>query len=271
MLIAVDNIVARVLELDMAVESFRRLGFTLIHAPSSDDGEAVAYAAFGEFHLEFRELADRSEIEGLHTLALRSDDLDAEVARLRSFGLPVTDPVDDPLTVSGNTLRRRSAELDAFIPMRLVEHDHDANELHALLGGPEPHRNTITTLERAYVAVESIDRQLQAFERAFGRPAPRPEMGTVIMSLMSVFYLGDIGIAVAEPRCAGPTADALGARGPGMFQVLFRAEHLDEAHRFMVDQGMPPPTRGTRLSGESALLVGPEAACGIYVAMAGDP
>jgi hypothetical protein len=116
--------------------------------------------------------------------------------------------------------------------------------------------------------VTSIDRELQAFERVLGQPAPEPEMGTVIMSMMSVFYIGAVGIAVAEPRGAGPTADALNANGPGMFQVLFRAEHLDEAEGFMVHHGMPSPARGTRLSGESALLVTPQHACGIYVAMA---
>jgi hypothetical protein len=39
----------------------------------------------------------------------------------------------------------------------------------------------------------------------------------------------------------------------------------------MVGHGMPAPARGTRLSGESALLVRPENACGTYVAMAGMP
>jgi hypothetical protein len=47
--------------------------------------------------------------------------------------------------------------------------------------------------------VESIDRELERFEQLFGVPAPEPEMGIVIMSLMSVFYFGDIGVAVAEP------------------------------------------------------------------------
>ncbi len=273
MLTAVDHITARIFDLESAVDTYRRLGFTLTHRPPSDDGQGVAYAVFGDFHLEFREHADRSGPgrEGLHTLALRSDDVDADVARLRASGVSVADPVDDPISVGGGSLWRRTAAVDAFIPISLVEHDLHADELQALLGGSTGHANTTTVLERTYVAVTSIDRVLQAFERVLGRPAPEPEMGTVIMSMMSVFYLGAVGIAVAEPRGAGPTADALDANGPGMFQVLFRAEHLDEAEGFMVLHGMPPPSRGTRLSGESALLVRPENACGIYVAMAGNP
>lgn len=273
MLTAVDHITVRVVELERAVDTFRRLGFTVTHTPPTDGGEGVAYVVFGHFHLELREHPDRSasQREGLHTLALRSDDLDAEIARLRAGGLPVTDPVDDPILLGGRSLQRRTAEVDAFIPMRLVEHNHDADELKAFLGGPTEHPNTATVLERTYVAVRTIDQELRAFELALGQPAPEPEMGTVIMSLMSVFYIGAVGIAVAEPRGAGPTADALSANGPGMFQILLRANHLDEAEAFMVDHGVPAPARGTRLSGESALLVTPHNASGLYVAMAGFP
>lgn len=266
MLTAVDHIIVRVSDLESAVDIYRRLGFTLTLI-RSEDGEGAAYAVFGDFHLEFRATTDLSASQGLHTLALRSDDIDADAARLMALRLPVTDPRDDTV----GTLPRRTADVEAFIPLRLVDHDYDTGELHAALGHPDSHPNTVTTLERTYVAVESIADELQVVEQALGIPAPEPEMGTVIMSLMSVFYLDAIGIAIAEPRGPGPTADALAADGPGMFQILFRAEHLDEAEGVMVSHDMPSPQRGTRLSGESALLVRPEHACGVYVAMAGNP
>jgi catechol 2,3-dioxygenase-like lactoylglutathione lyase family enzyme len=271
-LTAVDHITVRVVDLEKAVDTYRRLGFTLTHTPPSDGEEGVAYAVFGDFHLEFREHPDRSaaQREGLHTLALRCDDIDAEVARLEASGIAVTDPVDDPILIGARSLLRRTAEVDAFIPMRLVELDRDAGEVRSFLGESAEHPNTATVLERTYVAVAAIDQELRAFEQALGQQAPEPEMGTVIMSLMSVFYIGSVGIAVAEPRGAGPTADALSANGPGMFQILLRADHLDEAEEFMVNHGMPAPARGTRLSGESALLVTPDHACGMYVAMAGN-
>ena len=114
MLTAVDHIVVQVSDLESAVDTYRRLGFTVTH-PISD---GVAYTDFGSFHLEFRVLADRSSTEGLHTLALRTDDIGAEVARLRSVGVPVSDPVDD---LRGR-LPRRTAEVESLIPIRLVEH-----------------------------------------------------------------------------------------------------------------------------------------------------
>jgi catechol 2,3-dioxygenase-like lactoylglutathione lyase family enzyme len=243
-LTAVDHIVLSVHDLERAVDTYRTLGFTVTRADSS---KATACILFGDFYLELRELGLSKE--GLHSLGLRSDDIETDIALLNAGGIPIG---------------------EMSLPIELIG-EQEATDIRRPLGSPTSHPNTATVLERVYVAVESIDRELKAFETALGIPAPEPEMGTVIMSMMSVFYLGDVGIAVAEPRGDGPTADALAANGPGMFQVLFRAEHLDEADRFMVDNGMPAPDRGTRLSGESALLVRPENACGTFVAMAGMP
>jgi catechol 2,3-dioxygenase-like lactoylglutathione lyase family enzyme len=238
-LTAVDHIVVNVHDPERAVDTYRRLGFTMTR------GDNVVYIVFGDFHLELRELGHSKE--GLHSLGLRSDDFETDIGLLNAGEIPIG---------------------EIPLPIELIG-EQEAEEIRRSLGSPTSHPNTTTVLERVYVAVESIDRELKAFERALGIPAPEPEMGTVIMSMMSVFYLGNVGIAVAEPRGEGPTADALAANGPGMFQVLLRAEHLDTADRFMVDHGMPAPARGTRLSGESALLVRPENACGTFLAMAG--
>jgi catechol 2,3-dioxygenase-like lactoylglutathione lyase family enzyme len=243
-LTAVDHIVVNVHDLERAADTYSRLGFTVNRAGPS---AATARIRFGDFHLELRELG--LPTEGLHSLGLRSDDIETDTRLMNGGEIPIG---------------------ERSLAIELID-EREAEDVRRSLGAPTSHPNTATELERVYVAVESIDRELNAFETALGIPAPEPEMGTVIMSMMSVFYLGAVGIAVAEPRGEGPTAEALTANGPGMFQVLFRAEHLDEADRFMVDHGMPAPTRGTRLSGESALLVRPENACGAYLAMAGLP
>jgi catechol 2,3-dioxygenase-like lactoylglutathione lyase family enzyme len=275
-LTAVDHLVVHVSDVADAVETYRRLGF------ETAQGDEAAYAVFGDFYVELRgpgELPSRfwpdtswSGLgEGIYGLVLRTDDLDDEVARLRSTGVGVSEPVDDPIDGVGGSLSRRSAAVDAPIPLGLVELHHHTDERLSFFGGPVIHPNTATVLERVYIAVEAIHPELEVFERVLGLPAPEPEMGTVIMSLMSVFHIGSIGIAVAEPRGPGPTADAFGARGAGLFQMLFRAHHLDRAAELMVGNGLPAPARGTRLSGESALLVEPAQACGAYVALAGQP
>ncbi len=282
MLTAVDHLVIGVAEVAQAVDTYRNLGFTVTNGEDAEDaGHQPAYVVFGDFYIEFRAMENSpreqrqaasgrefSEAEGIHTIVFRSDDLDADVARLKSNGFRVSNLVDDRIDTRGGSRPRRTAVVDSTIPVRLIEQNHTA-ERPTFVGDATPHPNTATVLERTYLAVESIDRELEMFEQLLGLPAPEPEMGTVIMSMMSVFYLGDVGIAVAEPRGAGPTANALSTNGPGLFQLLFRAEHLDRAAALMVENGVPSPTRGTRLSGESALLVEPAHACNLFVALAG--
>ena len=284
MLTAVDHLVIGVADVAQAVETYRNLGFTVTHGEDAEDaGHQAAYVVFGDFYIEFRATEDSprvlkgatsvrefGEAERIHEVVLRSDNLDAEVARLKSNGFHVSNPVDDPTARRGGSLPRRTAAVDSYIPFGLVEQNRTA-ERSTFVGGAIAHPNTATVLERTYLAVESIGRELEMFEQLLGVPGPEPEMGTVIMSIMSVFYVGDVGIAVAEPRGPGPTADALSTNGPGPFQVLFRAEHLDRAAALMVESGVPPPRRGTRLSGESALLVEPAHACNLFVALAGQP
>ncbi|HSM45976.1 MAG TPA: VOC family protein [Acidimicrobiia bacterium] len=268
MLTAVDHIVLEVSELVSAIAIYEGLGFHVSPIAPSEASGGSAYVVFDDFYLQLRE---GGRVEGLSEVALRSDDLEAEVARVISAGFAVSDIVDDPVDGEAGTLARRRATVDLATRVGLVQHDHDPGARLAYLGGRHAHPNTATALERTYVAVEEIERGLREFESVFGKAAPEPEMGTVIMSLMSVFYFGGIGIAVAEPRGPGPTADALEVTGPGLFQVLFRGEHLDVAAGIVTANGGPAPQRGTRLSGESALLNLPENACGAYVALAGPP
>jgi hypothetical protein len=44
---------------------------------------------------------------------------------------------------------------------------------------------------------------------------------------------------------------------------------MDAAVRWMTDHGLPSPARGIRNTGEQAILVGPEHACGTYIGLVG--
>jgi len=50
---------------------------------------------------------------------------------------------------------------------------------------------------------------------------------------------------------------------------VFRTSSMDAAARWMADHGVPPPVRGVRNTGEQAMLVGPEHACGACIGFAG--
>jgi hypothetical protein len=100
-------------------------------------------------------------------------------------------------------------------------------------------------------------------------PVPKVQRGAVIKADMVVFDLGPTGLTVAQPAEPGPAADALARRGPGPFQVLYRTSSMDVAARWMAAHGVPPPARGIRNTGEQAMLVRPDDACGAYIGFVG--
>jgi hypothetical protein len=81
-------------------------------------------------------------------------------------------------------------------------------------------------------------------------PVPKTQRGAVIKADMAVFDLGPTGLT-------------------GPFQVLYRTNGMDAAATWMASHDMPSPARGVRNTGEQAMLVGPEQACGAYLGFAG--
>jgi hypothetical protein len=133
------------------------------------------------------------------------------------------------------------------------------------------HPNGIHRTERAYIAVSDLAAGVDTYSRVLGMAKPPIERGTVIMAEMAVFQLGSSGLTLAHPYGPGACADALSRRGPGPFQVLYRTKSMDAAARWLSDHGVPPPARGTRNTGEQAMLVPPEHACGAYIGFVGRP
>jgi hypothetical protein len=120
-----------------------------------------------------------------------------------------------------------------------------------------------------YIAVPDVAAAARDYARVLGLPVPPVQRGAVIKADMAVFDLGPTGLTIAQPAEAGPAAEAMTRRGPGPFQVLYRTRTMDGAARWMASQGLPPPTRGVRNTGEQAMLVGPEQACGAYIGLVG--
>jgi glyoxalase/bleomycin resistance protein/dioxygenase superfamily protein len=131
------------------------------------------------------------------------------------------------------------------------------------------HANGVQRIERAYIAVTDLAASVAKYSRALGVPAPRMERGTVINADMAIFDFGPTAVGLAQPIGPGVAADALRSRGPGPFQVLYRTSSMDAAAKWMAAHGVPPPKRGTRNTGEQAMLVTPEHACGVYIGFVG--
>ena len=134
---------------------------------------------------------------------------------------------------------------------------------------PVEHPNGVQRLERVYIAVEDVRAEAAIYAAGLGLPVPGIQRGTVINADMAVFQLGDAGLTLAQPAGPGVAAEALQRRGQKPFQALYRTTSLQQAEAWIVDHGLPKPQRGTRNTGEQAILVGPETAFGAYIGFVG--
>ena len=198
--------------------------------------------------------------------------IDHVMAAMRQRGVDVSEPTDGGRrTPAGQDLRWKTAVLGPRHPLPLVFIQHltplDERRQHVPQAGHHP--NGVLRTDRVYVVVPDVAGAAENYSRVLGMPLPPIQRGTVIKADMAVFNLGPTGLTVAQPTEAGPAADALARRGPGPFQVLYRTSSMDAAARWMDDHGVPPPARGVRNTGEQAMLVRPEDACGAYIGLVG--
>lgn len=294
MLTGIDHVVIAVPDLERAVETYARLGFN-VHPGGSHPGMGThnALALFEADYLELLAVRDPAEyraaaiprhspLAGLHELAARgggfraiaiaSDDLAADVAAMRRRGVDVGDVVAGARrTPAGQELRWELAVLGPRdpLPVFFIQHLTSLAERQRQVPGATDHPNGVRRAERVYVAVENVAGAARHYSRVLGTPEPKVEHGTVIKADMAVFALGRAGLTVAQPAAPGPAAEALARQGPGPFQVLYRTGGMDAAARWMEEHGVPPPARGVRNTGEQAMLVGPEHACGAYIGFVG--
>jgi catechol 2,3-dioxygenase-like lactoylglutathione lyase family enzyme len=238
----IDHVSIGVPDLEGAIAAYARIGFE-IHAI----GEHAM--AFNEN--DYIELSVLHDAGGLRSIAVRSDDLAADVTAARARGIDIGDPIDG------------AARLGARNPLPVVFIEQ---VMRAAKAGRHP--NGVLRLERAYVAVADLAPAAELYARLLGIH-PIMERGTVINAHMAVFNLGPAALTLAQPAGPGPAADALARRGPGPFQVLYRTRSMEAAARWMADHGVPPPARGTRNTGEQAMIVPPEHAGGAYIGFVG--
>jgi len=142
----------------------------------------------------------------------------------------------------------------------------------------------LTRIDHVMICVEDLQKAMDAYTRlgfdvypggvhagkgTHNAIAFTIQRGAVIKADMAVFDLGPTGLTLAQPAEPGPAADALARSGPGPFQVLYRTSSMEVAARWMAEHGVPLPVRGVRNTGEHAMLVPPEHACGAFIGFAG--
>ena len=288
MLTRIDHVMICVPDLQQGIDTYTRLGFIVspggVHA---GQGTHNAIAFHEEDYLELLSVRDRDEYlvghpggglleflaqgGGFRYVAVQSDDLAADVAQMRQRGVDVSDPrAGGRQTPTGLVLRWKAATLGPRHPLPLffIEHLTPLSERRqAAQAGTHP--NGVLRVDRVYIAVADVATAAETYSHVLGIPTPKVQRGTVIKADMAVFNLGPTGLTVAQPAEPGPAADALARRGPGPFQTLYRTSSMDAAARWMAAHGVPPPARGIRNTGEQAMLVRPDDACGAYIGFVG--
>ena len=289
MLTRIDHVMICPPRLDEGIEAYRRLGFDIYPGGvSSNRGTHNAIAFHGDDYLELASVSDRATYlaaspkgglvdfldrgGGFRFVIVQSDDLASDVHAMRERGVEVSDPTDGSRkTPDGRPLAWKLAVLGPRepLPLLFIQHLTPLVERRAQVPRAGQHPNGVLRTDRVYIAVPDLAAALPPYSRVLGMPAPPVQRGAVIKADMAVFDLGPTGLTVAQPAEPGPAAEALARRGPGPFQVLYRTRSMDAAARWMADHGVPPPARGVRNTGEQAMLVSPEHACGAYIGFVG--
>jgi hypothetical protein len=276
-------------DLQQGIDAYTRIGFNIspggVH-PGKGTHNAIAFHE--EDYLELMSVRDRDEyltgnpggglIEflarggGFRYVAIQSDDLVADVAQMRQRGVDVSAPSGGGRqTPTGQELRWKAATLGPRnpLPIFFIEHLTPLHERRRQASQAGTHPNGALRVDRVYIAVTDVAATAEIYSHVLGMSTPKVQRGAVIKADMAVFDLGPTGLTVAQPAEPGPAAEALARRGPGPFQVLYRTRSMDAAARCMANHGMPPPVRGIRNTGEQAMLVRPDDACGVYIGFVG--
>ncbi len=294
MLTRIDHVMICVPDLQHGIDAYTRIGFNIYPGGAhTGRGTHNAIAFHQDDYLELLSVRDRAEhlaaaagpggpdaglMEflarggGFRYVIVQSDDLAADVAAMRRRAVDVSDAAEgERRTPGGQVLRWKTAALGPRNPLPIVfiQHLTPVEERRRQVPRAGNHPNGVLRTDRVYIAVPDVAVAAETYNRVLGIPAPPVQRGNVIKADMAVFDLGPTGLTVAQPAEPGPAAEALTRRGPGPFQVLYRTSSMDAAAQFMADHGVPPPTRGIRNTGEQAMLVGPQDACGAYIGFVG--
>lgn len=290
----IDHVMICVPDLQRGIEQYRNLGFNIYPGgdhPGKGTHNAIAFNA--DDYIELLAIRDAAEQQaatrtpgttaaglaqfiaaggGIRYVVLQSDDLSADVAAMRSRGVDVSDVSDaSRRTPQGEELRWRAAVPGPKnpLPIFFIEHLTPLAARRKQLPIAANHPNGAYAIERAYIVTHDAEASAAIYANVLGVPQPQLVKGTVVMANMAVFQVGANGLGIVQPYAAGPAAQALERRGPGPFQALYRTSSMGAAARWIESHGMAPPARGVRNTGEQAMLLSPEQACGAYIGLVG--
>jgi len=214
----IDHVVLAVRDLERATADFTAAGFTV--APGGEHTSGGTRNALVPFqdgsYLELIAWTQPDEPrdtawwhrlragEGLIDFALRTDDLDAELSRLRASGLNVPDPEAGGRTrPDGQRVEWRNLHFGEGTAPSLPFYCHSTNERSLRVAGGEAaiHENRVTGIAGVTIGVSDLAAALRDYGRLTGSPG-----------VSGQFTLGDSGavlIGLVELTAGDPAWDDL--------------------------------------------------------------
>ncbi len=259
MILDVHHIGIAVRSMEQACAFYRdALGLPLVkEGVASSRGVRVAMLAAGGSYLEVVEPFDpqspfAKHIEergpGLHHVALRTDDVESQVAHLREMKVPL----EDRQPRDGFTGRLSYLVPEAFdgALLELVEPEDLAGP--AGIGGP------ITRIDHVVLHVPDVQAVSSRFQECFGIPTKRTyERGGRQFAFMRP---GDVTLEVIGPT---PGAAPNSGRIAGL---AFEVKGIDELAASLKGRGYPVGEPHAALQGGRIVSVHHSGACGVPVA-----
>jgi catechol 2,3-dioxygenase-like lactoylglutathione lyase family enzyme len=235
----IDHIVIAVSDLDTTIADYTTAGFTVTpggeHKGGASHNALVAFSDGAYFELiAFKGEAGggggapgwRSTLEsageGLVDYALRTDDLDAEVAALTAAGLHVQGPYD------GGRFRPDGQRIDwqiiRFDEPGLPFYCFDVTErsLRVPHGEAWNHANGVTGVERVRFLVADLDAASNSYAALTGAPGGDIE-GSGDVARAREFPIGSAFVELVQPAAGGALRETLAARGERPFEIVLTA------------------------------------------------
>jgi len=217
MTLQLDHAVIAVDDLDAAVQNYRALGFTVVrggvHANRATHNALITFA--DETYLELLAATGEPPIpgaidfgallsggEGLAGYALRADDLDAEIARLRAVGLAAGDAIPgERRRADGTVIRWKLALLDGGFAPFLIQDVTPREGRITRDPAVTTHANGAQGLRGLEIVVRELDAAAERYARLFGAP---PEAASA-----SAGRIGCVTLRAAANETAPRSSEAL--------------------------------------------------------------
>jgi hypothetical protein len=241
----IDHIVIAVRDLDQTIADYTAAGFTVTPGGEHTNGEThnalVAFSDGAYFELIAWKHPDKvqdtvwwrrlQDGEGFVDFALRTADLDAEVARLREEGLDTPDPIPGGrLRPDGQAVEWQNLRFDPAGHPALPFYCHSTNDrsLRVPFGDAAIHANGVTGIDTIFIGVADLDQAATDFGYVAGIAFEEEAHIQPTANRWQSFKVGTATITLVEPEDSeSDLARAIATRGAVPIEVSLKSSNQE--------------------------------------------